>query len=86
MPASEIVIAAAARTPIGAFNGGLATLSGAELGAIAIAAALQRSGVAPAEVGEVVLGQVLTAGTGQNPARQAAVAAGIPHGAPAWTN
>src|SRR5882724_1919769 len=75
---TDIVIASAARTPVGAFNGGLASLPASKLGEVAIAAALERAGVAPAEVSEVVLGQILTAATGQNPARQAAIAAGIP--------
>ena len=81
---SDIVIVGAARTAVGAFMGGLATLPAHELGATAIVAALERAGVAPADVDEVILGQVLTAGAGQNPARQAAVRAGIPHGATAW--
>jgi acetyl-CoA C-acetyltransferase len=76
---TDVVIAAAARTPVGAFNGGLSTLSAAELGRVAIAEALKRAEVAPTEVSEVVLGQILTAGAGQNPARQAAVAAGVPY-------
>src|SRR5258706_447144 len=75
---TDIVIASAARTPVGAFNGGLASLPASKLGEVAIVAALERAGVAPAEVSEVVLGQILTAATGQNPARQAAIAAGIP--------
>lgn len=75
---ADVVIVAAARTPIGAFNGGLSSLSGAELGTVAIGAALERAGLDPAEVDEVVLGQVLTAAQGQNPARQAAIAAGVP--------
>src|SRR5215468_1529152 len=75
---TDIVIASAVRTPVGAFNGGLSSLPASKLGEIAIAAALERSGVAPAEVSEVVLGQILTAATGQNPARQAAIGAGIP--------
>ena len=75
---TEVVIAGAARTPVGSFMGGLSSLEASELGAIAIIEALKRANVAPADVSEVVLGQVLTAGTGQNPARQAAVAAGIP--------
>ena len=74
----DAVIVSAVRTPIGAFLGGLATLPAHELGAIAIAEALKRAGVAPQDVDEVVLGQVLTAGQGQNPARQAAIKAGIP--------
>ena len=73
-----IVIAAAARTPVGSFNGALAGLPAHQLGTVAIQAALARAGVAPAEVDEVILGQILTANTGQNPARQASVGAGIP--------
>jgi acetyl-CoA C-acetyltransferase len=76
---TEVLIAAAARTPVGAFNGAFATLPAHALGAAAIKGALERAKVAPEEVDEVVLGQILTAGTGQNPARQAAMAAGIPH-------
>jgi acetyl-CoA C-acetyltransferase len=76
---TDVVIAAAARTAVGAFNGGLATLSAAELGRIAIAEALKRAKVEPGQVDEVILGQILTAGTGQNPARQAAVGAGVPY-------
>ena len=75
---TEIVIAAAARTPVGAFNGAFASLPGHALGTVAIKAALERAGVGPDEVDEVILGQVLTGGAGQNPARQAAIAAGIP--------
>jgi acetyl-CoA C-acetyltransferase len=75
---TDVVIASAARTPIGAFNGALAALPAHQLGVVAIKAALERAKVAPADVSEVVLGHVLTAGTGQNPARQAAIAAGIP--------
>lgn len=75
---TDVVIAAAARTPIGAFNGTLSSLSAAELGAIAVNASLQRAHVDANDVSEVILGQVLTAGTGQNPARQAAISAGIP--------
>jgi acetyl-CoA C-acetyltransferase len=75
---SEVVIAGAARTPVGAFNGTLSGLSAAELGTVAIAAALERAGISPEDVDEVVLGQVLTASTGMNPARQALLAAGIP--------
>jgi acetyl-CoA C-acetyltransferase len=81
----DIVIAAAARTPVGAFNGALSSLPGHELGAVAIRAALERAGVDAAEVDEVILGQVLQAAAGQGPARQAAVKAGIPVGAPAWS-
>ena len=75
---NDIVIAGAVRTPIGAFNGGLSTQAASELGRVAIVEALSRAGVAPDDVSEVIMGQVLTAGTGQNPARQAAVLAGIP--------
>jgi acetyl-CoA C-acetyltransferase len=82
---SEIVIVSAARTPIGSFNGALASVPSYELGRIAIEAALQRAGVAAAEVNEVILGQVLQAGAGQGPARQAAIKAGIPAEAPAWS-
>ena len=74
----DIVIASAARTPIGAFNGGLSPLPAHDLGEVAIRAALDRAAVAADEVDEVILGQILTAAAGQNPARQAAVNAGIP--------
>lgn len=74
----EVVIVGAARTPIGAFNGGLSSVPASYLGEVAIKAALERASVSPSEVDEVVLGQVLPAGAGQNPARQAAVNAGIP--------
>ena len=75
---TEIVIASAARTPVGSFNGAFASLPAHVLGQVAIQAALARAGVKPEEVDEVILGQILSAGAGQNPARQAAVAAGIP--------
>jgi acetyl-CoA C-acetyltransferase len=75
---SDVVIAAAARTPVGAFNGGLSSVPASYLGEVAIREALARAEVSPDDVTEVVLGQILTAGTGQNPARQAAVSAGIP--------
>jgi acetyl-CoA C-acetyltransferase len=75
---SDVVIASAARTPIGSFNGSLASQSAADLGTVAIKAALERAGVAPDAVDEVVLGQVLTAATGMNPARKALLGAGIP--------
>ncbi len=75
---SDVVIVAAARTPIGAFNGALSSLPAHELGKVAIVEALKRAGVDAKEVSEVILGHVLTAGAGQNPARQAAIAAGIP--------
>ncbi|HEX6118510.1 MAG TPA: acetyl-CoA C-acetyltransferase, partial [Dongiaceae bacterium] len=76
--ATDVVIVSAARTPIGAFNGALSSLPAHELGKIAIVEALKRAKVDTGEVSEVVLGHVLTAGAGQNPARQAAIAAGIP--------
>jgi len=79
-----IVIVGAARTPVGSFMGALSSVPAHELGAVAISAALQRSGVAPDAVDEVILGQVLAAGQGQNPARQAAVKAGIPVSATAF--
>jgi acetyl-CoA C-acetyltransferase len=79
-----IVIASAARTPVGSFNGSLSSLQAHELGKLAIEAALQRAGIAPNEVSEVILGQVLSAGAGQNPARQASINAGIPYESPAW--
>jgi acetyl-CoA C-acetyltransferase len=75
---TEVVIASAARTPIGAFNGSLSSVPAHYLGEVVIREALKRAGVEPGEVSEVVLGQVLSAGAGQNPARQAAVNAGIP--------
>ena len=75
---TDVVIVGAARTPIGAFNGALSSLPAHLLGKVAIDAALSRAKVAPGEVDEVILGQILTAGAGQNPGRQAAIAAGIP--------
>jgi acetyl-CoA C-acetyltransferase len=75
---TEIVIAAAARTPVGAFNGGLSGVPAHYLGQVAIAEAIKRAGIGVAEVSEVIMGQILTAGEGQNPARQAAIGAGIP--------
>jgi acetyl-CoA C-acetyltransferase len=80
----DIVIASAARTPVGSFNGAFASLSAHDLGKVAIEAALSRAGVAAADVDEVILGQILSAGAGQNPARQAAVNAGIPAAATAF--
>jgi acetyl-CoA C-acetyltransferase len=82
---SEIVIASAARTAVGSFNGSLSSLPAHELGAIAIAEAIKRAGVEPGEVSEVILGQVLAAGQGQGPARQAAIKAGLPKEASAWS-
>jgi acetyl-CoA C-acetyltransferase len=75
---SEVVIVAAARTPVGAFSGGLSSVPADYLGQVAITAVLERAGVSPQDVDEVVMGQILTAGAGQNPARIAAVNAGIP--------
>ena len=82
---TEIVIAGAARTPVGSFNGALASVPAHDLGAIAIREALARAGVAGEEVSEVILGQILTAGQGQNPARQASINAGLPNEVPAWS-
>jgi acetyl-CoA C-acetyltransferase len=80
----EVVIVAGARTAVGAFNGAFASLPAHLLGKVAIEAALGRAKVDAGDVSEVILGQVLTAAQGQNPARQAAIAAGLPIGAPAW--
>src|SRR2546429_4371976 len=80
----DIVIVAAARTPVGAFNGAFASLAAHELGKVAIQETLKRAEVDGAQVSEVILGQILTAGQGQNPARQASVLAGIPVESPAW--
>lgn len=82
---TETVIVAGARTPIGRLLGGLKSFSGAELGGLAIAAALDKAGVAPEQVEYVIMGQVLQAGAGQIPARQAAAQAGIPMSVPALT-
>ncbi|MFN7666407.1 MAG: acetyl-CoA C-acetyltransferase [Inhella sp.] len=81
----DVVIVSAARTAIGKFGGSLAKVSAPELGATAIRAALQRAQLDGAQVGEVILGQVLTAGSGQNPARQAVIKAGLPHSVPGMT-
>lgn len=83
--AQDIVIVSAARTPVGSFNGALSSLPAHELGKVAISAALQRAGVDAKDVDEVILGQVLQAGAGQGPARQASVAAGVPVESPAWS-
>jgi acetyl-CoA C-acetyltransferase len=82
---SDIVIVSAVRTPVGSFNGALSGLAAHELGRIAIQAAVERAGIAPSDVDEVVLGQVLQAGAGQGPARQAAINAGLPVETPAWS-
>jgi acetyl-CoA C-acetyltransferase len=84
MSSPSIVIASAGRTAVGSFNGAFATVPAHELGAAAVKGALERAGVDAAEVDEVILGQVLPAGEGQNPARQAAMKAGVPKEATAW--
>jgi acetyl-CoA C-acetyltransferase len=80
----DVVIVGAARTAVGSFNGAFAGTPAHELGAVAIKAALERSGVEAARVSEVIMGQILTAAQGQNPARQASIKAGLPTGSPAW--
>jgi acetyl-CoA C-acetyltransferase len=80
----DIVIVSATRTPVGAFNGAFANLPAHELGKAAIKGAMERAGVEGARISEVILGQILTAGQGQNPARQASIAAAIPVETPAW--
>jgi acetyl-CoA C-acetyltransferase len=80
----DIVIVGAARTPVGAFNGAFGNLPAHELGSVAIKAVLERAGVDAPRVSEVIMGQILTAGEGQNPARQASIGAGIPVESPAW--
>ena len=82
---TDVVIAAAARTPVGSFNGALSSFPAHDLGIVAITEALARAKVEPDDVSEVIMGQILTAGTGQNPARQAAVGAGIPVERTAYT-
>ena len=84
MSATDVVITAAKRTPVGSFLGAFASTPAHELGRVAIEAALEQAGVSPDEVSEVILGQVLTAAQGQNPARQASMAAGVPKEVPAW--
>ena len=81
---TDIVITAAKRTPVGSFNGAFATTPAHELGRVAIEAALAQAGLSGEDVSEVILGQVLTAAQGQNPARQASMAAGVPKEVPAW--
>ena len=81
---TDVFIASAARTPVGSFNGGLSSLPAHKLGEVAIEGALSRAGVSGEEVAEVIMGQILTAGEGQNPARQASMAAGCPKEVPAW--
>ena len=85
MAGRGVVIVGAARTPIGSFLGSLAAVTAPRLGAVAIRAALERAGVDPGAVSEVIMGNVLQAGVGQAPARQAAIFAGLPQSVPAWT-
>ena len=80
----SVAIVAAVRTPVGSFNGALASLPASALGTVALKAAIERAKLDPAEIEEVILGQILTAGAGQNPARQASIGAGIPVESPAW--
>jgi acetyl-CoA C-acetyltransferase len=82
---TDIVIAAAARTAVGSFNGSLSSVPAHYLGQVVIDGVLKRAGVQPADVSEVILGQVLTAAQGQNPARQASINAGLPIEVPAWS-
>ena len=82
---SDIVIVSAARTPVGSFNGSLSSLASHDLGKVAIQAAIERAGLQPSDIDEVVMGQVLTAGVGMGPARQASIKAGIPVESPAWS-
>jgi acetyl-CoA C-acetyltransferase len=84
MQSKDIVVAGAARTAVGSFTGAFATLPAHMLGQAAIVEAMKRAGVQPAEVDEVILGQILTAGEGQNPARQASIGAGLPRETTAW--
>jgi acetyl-CoA C-acetyltransferase len=80
----SVVIVAGARTPVGSFNGSLSSVPASHLGMVALKAAMERARIEPGEVNEVILGQILTAGQGQNPARQASINAGIPVETPAW--
>src|SRR5580704_2290728 len=84
MNEKDIVIVAAARTPIGSFIGSLSSVPAHYLGQVAIKAAMTRAGIEPKEVDEVILGQTLTAAQGQNPARQASIGVGIAVDTPAW--
>lgn len=81
----EAVIVSAVRTPIGSFGGALAKTPAVTLGALVIKEAIERAGITPDQVDQVIMGNVLQAGLGQNPARQAAIAAGVPHRVPSWT-
>src|SRR5690606_34753202 len=80
----DVVITSAVRTPVGSFNGALSSLAAHQLGEVVIRESLARAKTDPAEVSEVILGQILSAGQGQNPARQASVNAGVPYEVPAW--
>ena len=82
---NEVVIAGAVRTPVGTFGGAFADTPATRLGGIVIAEALKRANVKPDQVDEVIMGNVLTAGLGMNPARQASIAAGVPDNVPATT-
>ena len=82
---TDVVIVSAARTPVGSFNGALASVPAHDLGSIAIKAAVERAGITVADVDEVIMGQVLQAGQGQGPARQASINAGVPQESPAWS-
>jgi acetyl-CoA C-acetyltransferase len=82
--ATDIVIVSAARTPVGSFNGAFTSLTAAQLGTIALKAAMERASLSGSDIDEVILGQILTAGQGQNPARIASIHAGIPITTPAW--
>src|SRR5690606_16084057 len=82
---TDVVIVSAARTPVGSFLGALSSLPASRLGEVAIKAALERAGVAADQVDEVIMGHVLQGGAGQGPARQAAMGAGVPQEAPAWS-
>lgn len=86
MSQQDVVIVSAVRTPIGSFNGSLKDVSAVQLGAIAIKAAIQRAGLDADQVNEVIMGNVLQAGLGQNPARQSALVAGLPQEIPAYDN
>lgn len=81
----NIVIVDAGRTPVGTFGGSLSSLPATDIGATVLKALMERTGISPDQVDEVILGQVLTAGVGQNPARQTTLNAGLPHSVPAMT-
>lgn len=81
----EVVICSAVRTPIGSFNGALSSLPAGKLGAVAVRAAIERAGLEPNQVGEVIMGNVVSAGVGQAPAKQASLYAGVPDTVPCTT-